>query len=60
MSKKNLYPNRWSVIIAGLIILSKSDCYRNKDKGTEIGIESQSITIVETVSATGKNSTRNQ
>jgi HlyD family secretion protein len=43
------------VIIAGLIILSKSDVIGNKDKGTEIEIaQVNPITIVETVSATGK------
>jgi HlyD family secretion protein len=55
--KKNIYIliGGAVVIIAGLIILSKSDVIGNKDKGTEIEIaQVNPITIVETVSATGK------
>ncbi|MBC7750059.1 MAG: efflux RND transporter periplasmic adaptor subunit [Methylotenera sp.] len=57
MSKKTIYIliGGAIVIIAGLIVLSKSGVIGNKDKGTEVEI-AQVIptTIVETVSATGK------
>ncbi|RDI52159.1 efflux RND transporter periplasmic adaptor subunit [Flavobacterium glaciei] len=57
MSKKTIYILIGSavIIIAGLIILSKSGVIGNKDKGTEVEI-TQVIpaTIIETVSATGK------
>lgn len=57
MSKKTIYIliGAAVVIIAGLIILSKSGVIGNKDKGTEVEI-TQVIptTIIETVSATGK------
>jgi len=57
MSKKTIYIliGGAVVIIASLIILSKSGVIGNKDKGTEIEIANVNpITIVETVSATGK------
>ena len=57
MSKKTIYIliGGAVVIIASLIILSKSGVIGNKDKGTEIEIAKVNpITIVETVSATGK------
>ena len=57
MSKKTIYIliGGAVVIIASLIILSKAGVIGNKDKGTEIEIASVNpITIVETVSATGK------
>ena len=57
MSKKTIYIliGGAVIIIAGLIILSKSGVIGNKDKGTEVEI-TQVIpaTIIETVSATGK------
>lgn len=57
MSKKTIYIliGGAVVIIAALVILSKSGVIGNKDKGTEVEI-AQVIpsTIVETVSATGK------
>ena len=57
MSKKTIYIliGGAVVIIASLIILSKTGVIGNKDKGTEVEI-AQVIptTIVETVSATGK------
>ena len=57
MSKKTIYIliGGAVVIIAGLIVLSKTGVIGNKDKGTEVEI-AQVIptTIVETVSATGK------
>lgn len=57
MSKKTIYIliGGAVVIIASLIILSKAGVIGNKDKGTEIEIAKVNpITIVETVSATGK------
>lgn len=57
MSKKTIYILIGSavVIIAGLVILSKTGVIGNKDNGTEIEIaQVNPITIVETVSATGK------
>lgn len=57
MSKKTIYIliGGAIVIIAGLIVLSKSGVIGNKDKGTEVEIAQViPITIVETVSATGK------
>ena len=57
MSKKTIYIliGGAVVIIASLIILSKAGVIGNKDKGTEIEIANVNpITIVETVSATGK------
>jgi len=57
MSKKTIYIliGGAVVIIASLIALSKSGVIGNKDKGTEIEIANVNpITIVETVSATGK------
>ncbi|WP_426090872.1 efflux RND transporter periplasmic adaptor subunit [Flavobacterium sp. DSR3-2] len=57
MSKKTIYIliGGAVIIIAGLVILSKTGVIGNKDKGTEVEI-TQVIptTIVETVSATGK------
>ena len=57
MSKKTIYIliGGAVIIIAGLIILSKTGVIGNKDKGTEVEI-TQVIptTIIETVSATGK------
>lgn len=57
MSKKTIYIliGGAVIIIAGLVILSKTGVIGNKDKGTEIEI-TQVIptTIIETVSATGK------
>ena len=57
MSKKTIYIliGGAIVIIAGLVILSKTGVIGNKDKGTEIEIaQVVPMTIVETVSATGK------
>ncbi|SDG66412.1 HlyD family secretion protein [Flavobacterium omnivorum] len=57
MSKKTIYIliGGAIVIIAGLIVLSKSGVIGNKDKGTEVEIaQVVPTTIVETVSATGK------
>ena len=57
MSKKNLYLliGGAVVIIAVLIILSKTGVIGNKDKGKSIEIANiKTTTIVETVSATGK------
>jgi len=57
MSKKTIYIliGGAVVIIASLIILSKAGVIGNKDRGTEIEIANVNpITIVETVSATGK------
>ena len=57
MSKKTIYIliGGAVVIIASLIILSKAGVIGSKDKGTEIEIANVNpITIVETVSATGK------
>jgi HlyD family secretion protein len=57
MSKKTIYIliGGAVVIIASLVILSKSGVIGNKDKGTEIEIANVNpMTIVETVSATGK------
>ena len=57
MSKKTIYIliGGAVIIIAGLVILSKTGVIGNKDKGTEVEI-TQVIptTIIETVSATGK------
>lgn len=57
MSKKTIYIliGGAIIIIAGLVILSKTGVIGNKDKGTEVEI-TQVIptTIIETVSATGK------
>lgn len=57
MSKKTIYIliGGAVVIIAALVILSKSGVIGNKDKGTEVEIaQVNPSTIVETVSATGK------
>lgn len=57
MSKKTIYIliGGAIVIIAALIALSKSGVIGNKDKGTEVEIaQVNPVTIVETVSATGK------
>jgi HlyD family secretion protein len=57
MSKKTIYIliGGAVVIIASLVILSKTGIIGNKDKGTEIEIANVNpMTIVETVSATGK------
>ncbi|MFV5700587.1 efflux RND transporter periplasmic adaptor subunit [Flavobacterium sp. XS2P12] len=57
MSKKTIYILLGSavVIIALLIVLSKKGIIGNKDKGKEVEIaQVDAITIVETVSATGK------
>ena len=57
MSKKTIYIliGGAIVVIAALVILSKSGVIGNKDKGTEIEIaQVEPMTIVETVSATGK------
>jgi HlyD family secretion protein len=57
MSKKTIYIliGGAIVIIASLVILSKTGIIGNKDKGTEIEIANVNpMTIVETVSATGK------
>lgn len=57
MSKKTIYIliGGAVVLIAGLIILSKSGVIGNKDKGTEVETaQVMPSTIVETVSATGK------
>ena len=57
MSKKTIYIliGGAIVLIAALIALSKSGVIGNKDKGTEVEIaQVNPVTIVETVSATGK------
>ena len=57
MSKKKIYILLGSVLglVIILIVLSKAGIIGNKDKGTEIEIaKADEITIIETVSATGK------
>lgn len=57
MSKKTIYILLAVavVLVIGLIALSKSGVIGNKDKGTEVEVaKANEITIVETVSATGK------
>ncbi len=57
MSKKKIYILLGSVLglVILLIVLSKAGVIGNKDKGTEIEIaKADEITIIETVSATGK------
>ena len=57
MSKKKTYIFLGSVLglVVLLVVLSKAGVIGNKDKGTEIEIaKADAITIVETVSATGK------
>lgn len=57
MSKKKIYIFLGAVLglVVLLIVLSKAGIIGNKDKGTEIEIaKADEITIVETVSATGK------
>lgn len=57
MSKKTIYILVGSavVLIVALLVLSKTGVIGNKDKGTEVEVSKvKEITIVETVSATGK------
>lgn len=57
MSKRNIYIliSLVVVIIIALLVLSKKGIIGNKDKGIEVEIaQANTITIVETVSATGK------
>lgn len=57
MSKKNIYIliSLVAVIVIALLILSKKGMLGNKDKGVEVEVaKADEITIVETVSATGK------
>ncbi len=57
MSKKTIYILLGSavVLIVALLMLSKTGVIGKKDKGTEVGIATvNEITVVETVSATGK------
>ena len=59
MSKKNIYIiiAVAAVLVIALLVLSKKGMLGNKDKGTEVEVaKADEITIVETVSATGKNS----
>jgi HlyD family secretion protein len=55
MSKKSIYLLiGGAVVVIALIILSKTGVIGNKDEGKEVETVVNAITIVETVSATGK------